>query len=120
MTRMRRVITWNMMTLDGFFEGPNKWEIDWHEYVWGEELAQLAIEQCKEVGVLLFGRTTYEGMASYWPTATGEGETTDFMNSVPKVVFSNTLEKADWDNTRLIKGDAVEEVRRLKDGSGKD
>src|SRR5204863_5935710 len=86
---MRKVITWNMMTLDGFFEGPNKWEIDWHEYVWGSELEQLAIEQSREVGALLFGRVTYEGMASYWATATGEtGEIADFMNSVPKIVFS--------------------------------
>jgi hypothetical protein len=41
---MRKVILWNMMTLDGFFEGPKSWDIDWHEYVWGEELEQLSVQ----------------------------------------------------------------------------
>ena len=71
--------------------------------------------------MLLFGRVTYEGMAGYWPTATGEpGDIADFMNAVPKVVFSRTLEKAEWNNTRLVKGDAAEEVARLKEGAVKD
>src|ERR1043166_6694318 len=109
---MRRLITWNMMTLDGFFEGPNKWEIDWHEYVWNDELAQMSSDQSKEVGVLLFGRVTYEGMAAYWGTATDE--TAEFINAVPKMVFSRTLENAGGNNTRLVKGEAEAEVRSLK------
>jgi dihydrofolate reductase len=63
---MRKVIVWNMVTLDGYFEGPKPWEIDWHESVWGEELERFSLDQAKEVGALLFGRVTYEGMASYW------------------------------------------------------
>src|SRR5439155_870588 len=50
---MRKLIMWNMVTLDGFFEGPKSWDIDWHEYVWGDELEQLSIEQSKSVGMLL-------------------------------------------------------------------
>jgi dihydrofolate reductase len=115
---MRRVIVWNMVTLDGYFEGPKPWEIDWHEYVWGEEMERLSLDQAQEVGALLFGRKTYEGMAGYWQTATGD--VAEFMNSVPKVVFSNTLETAEWSNTRLVKGKADEEVARLKQESGKD
>jgi dihydrofolate reductase len=107
-----------MVTLDGFFEGPAKWEIDWFEYVWGDELEQLSLEQAKSVGTLLFGRVTYEGMAAYWTTATGR--IADFMNSVPKVVFSRTLDTATWSNTRLVKADAVDEVARLKQQPGKD
>jgi dihydrofolate reductase len=114
---MRKVIVWNMMTLDGYFEGPKPWDIDWHEYVWGEELQRFSLEQAQEVGTLLFGRKTYEGMAGHWPTA--KGETAEFMNSIPKVVFSNTLETAEWNNTRLVK-DAEEEVARLKQEPGKD
>lgn len=109
---------WNMVTLDGFFEGPKSWEIDWHEYVWGPELEQFAIDQSKSIGMLLFGRVTYEGMAGYWTTATGE--IADFMNSIPKVVFSRTLERAAWNNTRLVKANAEEEVARLKQHPGKD
>jgi len=115
---MRKVIMWNMMTLDGFFEGPKSWDIDWHEYVWGEELEQLSIEQLKSTGALLFGRVTYQGMAGYWTSATGE--VADFMNNLPKVVFSRTLDRADWHNTRLVKGNAEEEVPKLKQQPGKD
>jgi len=107
-----------MVTLDGYFEGPKPWEIDWHEYVWDEELERFSLDQAREVGALLFGRKTYEGMAGYWSTATGE--IAEFMNSIPKVVFSNTLETIGWSNTRLMKGSAEEEVARLKREPGKD
>lgn len=115
---MRRVIMWNMVTLDGFFEGPKSWDIDWHEYVWGDELEQFSLEQSKSIGMLLFGRVTYQGMAGYWSTA--KGETADFMNTVPKAVFSRTLERADWSNTRLVKSNAEEEVVKMKQQPGKD
>jgi dihydrofolate reductase len=115
---MRKVIMWNMVTLDGFFEGPESWEIDWHEYAWGEELEQFSLEQSRSADMLLFGRVTYLGMANYWSTA--EGEIADFMNGIPKVVFSRTLEKAEWNNTRLVKANADEEVARLKQQPGKD
>ncbi len=115
---MRKVIMWNMVTLDGFFEGPTSWEIDWHEDVWGDELEQFSLEQSKSIGMLLFGRVTYQGMAAYWQSATGE--IAKFMNKVPKVVFSRTLEKAEWNNTRLVKENADEEVANMKRLSGKD
>ena len=115
---MRKLIMWNLMTLDGFFEGTKSWDIDWHEYVWGDELEQLSIDQLKSIGTLLFGRVTYEGMASYWISAAGE--VADFMNSIPKLVFSRTMQKADWNNSRLVKGNAVDEVVELKRQPGKD
>jgi dihydrofolate reductase len=115
---MRKVIMWNMVTLDGFFEGAKSWEIDWHDYAWGDELEQFSIEQSKSADMLLFGRVTYEGMAGYWSSA--QGEIADFMNNVPKVVFSRTLEKAEWNNTRLVKAQAEEEVTKLKQQPGKD
>ena len=64
---MARLIMWNLMTLDGFVEGPNR-DISWHEDVWGEELEQLSTEQLNAAGGLMFGRVTYELMANYWPT----------------------------------------------------
>ncbi len=115
---MRRLIMWNMVTLDGFFEGPKAWEIDWHEYTWGEELEQFSLDQLQSVGMLLFGRVTYEGMAAYWTSAAGD--IADFMNTVSKVVFSRTLKRADWNNTRLVNGSAEEEVAKLKQQPGKD
>jgi dihydrofolate reductase len=115
---MRKVIMWNMVSLDGFFEGAKSWEIDWHEYTWGEELEQFSIEQSKSAAMLLFGRVTYLGMAQYWSSE--QGEIADFMNNIPKVVFSRTLEKAEWNNTRLVKANAEAEVAQLKQQPGKD
>ena len=86
---MRRLIMWNMVTLDGFFEGSKPWDIAWHELGWGEELERLSVEQTSAADALLFGRVTYEGMAAYWPSA--KGEVADIMNAIPKIVFSKTL-----------------------------
>ena len=74
--------------------------------------------QLRAAGALIFGRVTYEGMAAHWTKATGE--IADGMNAIPKVVFSRTLERADWNNTRLVRGDAVNEVRKLKEEAGGD
>ena len=115
---MRELVMWNLMTLDGFFEGTEPWSIDFHEEVWGEELESFSIEQAKSIGALLFGRRTYEGMAKYWQSAAGE--IADFMNSVPKVVFSRTLASADWANSRLVREGAAAEVAALKRTPGKD
>lgn len=115
---MRRLVVWNMMTLDGYFEGRTAWDLDFHETVWGDELEAFSLEQMEEVGTLLFGRRTYEGMADYWSKATGE--IAEGMNAIEKAVASRTLEAADWNNTRLLKGDAVESVKVLKAEAGKD
>src|SRR5271170_7931076 len=109
---MSRLIMWNLITLDGFFDGAQNWALDWHQYVCGEELEQFAIEQLRSAGMLLFGRVTYEGMAAYWQSA--QGEVAVFMNNLPKVVFSRTLDWAEWKNTKLVKGDVASEVRELK------
>lgn len=115
---MRKLIMWNLVTLDGFFEGPGRGQIDWFEAVWGEELERFSLEQLTSADLLLFGRVTYEGMVSYWPAATGE--IAEMMNGVSKVVFSRTLEKADWQNTQLVKTNPVERVTELQQQPGKD
>jgi len=115
---MRRLIMWNLVSLDGFFEGAKSWDLGWHESVWGDELERLSIDQLKSADMLLFGRVTYEGMAGYWSSA--KGEIADRMNNIRKVVFSRTLEKASWNNTKLVKGNAAEEVAKLKEQNGKD
>ncbi len=114
---MRKIIMWNMVTLDGYFEGTNKWDIDFHSAGWGKDLEELSLEQLSGADLLLFGRITYEGMASYWPSATEE--VAELMNAIPKVVFSRTLERADWNNTRIAR-DAESEVAQLRTQDGKD
>jgi dihydrofolate reductase len=118
---MRKLIVFNMVSLDGFFvdsKGDMSWahkhDAEWNAFVSGNASGS---------GVLVFGRITYELMASYWPTpmalqnspAVAKG-----MNDMPKIVFSRTLDKASWNNTKLVKGDLAAEVRKLKKGPGPD
>jgi dihydrofolate reductase len=117
---MRKLIFFMLTTLDGFYEGPNK-EIDWHNV--DEEFNEFAIEQLNSVDVLLFGRVTYELMASYWPTpaaTTNDPIVADKMNGLPKIVFSKTLSSVEWQNTRLVKENIAEEISKLKQQPGKD
>ena len=117
MAQPRQLIMWNLVTLDGLFEGAKKWDLAFHELVWGDELEQLSSEQLASADTLIFGRVTYEGMASYWPTA--EDAVASTMNAIGKIVFSRTLDKAEWNNTRLVKGKAEDELRALKQRPGK-
>jgi dihydrofolate reductase len=113
---MRKVIVSNVMSLDGFFEGPSK-KLDW--FAPDEEFFEYARKLLRSVDTILFGRTTYEHMAGYWPNAPAD-EIADKMNHLPKVVFSRTLHAADWGNSRLVRGDAAEEVAKLKQMPGED
>jgi dihydrofolate reductase len=115
---VRKLILWDLISLDGFFEGGKPWDLEWHNYVWGDELERFSLAQLETAGRLLFGRLTYLGMADYWPTA--EGDVAEAMNSIPKTVFSKTLERAAWVNTRLVKEEAFGEIERLKRETGKD
>lgn len=95
------------------FEAPGH-DIGW--FVFEEELDAYIRETQFEAGTLLFGRTTYELMAAYWPSS--RDHIAAFMNGVEKYVFSRTLRSADWNNTTLVSGDAADEVRRLKEREG--
>jgi len=115
---VRNLYMWNVVTLDGYFES-KPWGLEFHEQVWGEELERFSLDQMATADTLLFGRATYEGMASYWPTST-EQPTADRMNEIAKTVFSRTLDRAEWNNTRLVRGPAEVEVARLKQQEGGD
>jgi dihydrofolate reductase len=117
---MRKVIFFMLTSLDGYFEGPDR-DINWHNV--DDEFNEFAVQQTGEFGALLFGRVTYELMASYWPTEAAKRDdpiVAGLMNSLPKVVFSKTLQKVDWENTRLVKDNFVESVSKLKQEAGKD
>ena len=117
---MRKVFLFMMVTLDGFFEGPNQ-DISWHNV--DEEFNEFAIQQLDELDTLLFGRVTYEGMASYWPTPSAKEDdpiVADKMNTISKIVFSKTLDKAEWNNSRLVKKHVAEEVSQMKQLQGRD
>jgi len=111
---VRKLIVSNVMSLDGFFEGPNK-KFDF--FAPDEEFFDYAKGLLRTVDTILFGRTTYEHMAGYWPSAPRD-EIADFMNNLPKVVVSRTLRKVEWNNSRLIQGDVTEEISKLKQAPG--
>jgi len=116
---MRKLVVFNQVTLDGYFAdmtGDMSWahkqDPEWNAFI---------ADNASGGGVLVFGRVTYEMMASYWPTpqamkdlpAVAEG-----INRSPKVVFSRTLDKASWQNTKLVKSGMSEEIRKMKKESG--
>ncbi|MDX3978060.1 dihydrofolate reductase family protein [Shinella sp.] len=109
---MAKVIVWNLVTLDGFFEGEKKWDLDFHNRAWGPELEKLSSEFGESAGLLVFGRVTYEGMKAYWTTAEGEAEVKTYMNALPKLVASRTITASDWNNTEVTTDIAGEITRR--------
>jgi dihydrofolate reductase len=118
---VRRLIVFNHISLDGFFTGSNG-DFSWaHAGSDDPEFSSFVAENASGDGELLFGRVTYQLMASYWPSpmaAQTMPEVASAMNRMPKVVFSRTLHQAEWNNTRLITGDPASEVRKLKQESG--
>lgn len=117
---MRKLFTFNMISLDGFFEGPYQ-DLSWHTT--DDEFNQFAIEQTSNVDVILFGRVTYQLMARFWPTVEALRDDpiiADLMNRLPKIVFSKTLHSATWNNTRLVREHIEEEITALKQQPGKE
>jgi len=110
------------VSLDGFIEDSHH-SLEW--VIIERELHQFINDQQAGIGAHLYGRRMYEIMSAYWPTADQDPNATDFTlewqqiwMAMPKIVFSKTLNKVEW-NSRLVKDDAVEEVRRLKAQTGK-
>lgn len=112
--------SFTFLTLNGFYKGANE-DISWHRH--GEEESEFAAEGAGSDSILVFGRVTYQMMAGYWPTPMALEQNPAVaagMNRSEKIVFSRTLQKAEWANTRVVKDDLVEEIRRLKAQAGKD
>lgn len=118
---MRKVIAHSFVTLDGFMAGPQG-EIDWNEPYFDEEMASYVGEEFATVGTILFGRVTYQLFVQYWPTQGVKDDPifAEKMNTLPKIVFSRTLESVTWQNSRLVKENVAEEIHALKRQDGKD
>jgi dihydrofolate reductase len=112
---MPKLVTYNMVSLDAYFADANG-DMSW-AHKKDPEWQAFVSENASGGGQLLFGRVTYDLMASFWPTpfaAQSNPIVVERMNSLPKFVFSRTLDKASWNNTTLVKGDLTTEVRKLK------
>ncbi|WP_330442229.1 dihydrofolate reductase family protein [Flavobacterium sp. C4GT6] len=117
---MRKLTMYNFITLNGFYKGINE-DIRWHRH--GSEEEGFSQDSLQHKNTLVFGRVTYQMMASYWPTAMAMEsmpEVAKGMNSAEKIVFSNTLTQTDWQNTKILTGDIIETMRNLKQQSGND
>jgi len=117
---MRKLSVFEFTSLNGFFKGHGD-DISWHRH--GEEEGKYSEEVLKAGNTLLFGRVTYEMMAGYWPTpmaAEHNPVVAVGMNKADKIVFSKTLKKVGWNNTKLIKENIVDEIRKMKALPGAD
>ena len=110
---MRNIMVTEFVSLDGVMENPG-----WTFPYWNDEIANFKGEESNSSDALLLGRVTYEGFAAAWPQSTDEGA--DYFNNVRKYVVSTTLDKAEWNNSTLIKDNVVEEIAKLKQQDGKD
>ena len=118
---MAKVTVFNSVTLDGYFTDPtgdmswaHKNDPEWNEFTAGNARGD---------GTLLFGRKTYEMMAGFWPSAQAREmfpEVSAAMNRQPKVVVSKTLDKVEWNNTRIVRGGLAGEVRQMKQNGNSD
>jgi dihydrofolate reductase len=125
---MRKLVVIDFLSLDGVMQAPGQpeedteggfkhggWAVPYHD----EGLAESVAARMAATDAYLFGRKTYENFAAYWPTAPREIPFTDHLNNTTKYVVSKTLKKPEWNNTSVLDGDVVEDVRRLKGQSGK-
>jgi dihydrofolate reductase len=113
---MRKTFLFMMVSLDGYFEGTNH-DLSWHNV--DQEFIEFADKQLDEADTLIFGRTTYEMMASYWPNEPADDSTAVRMNALEKVVFSHSELEVDWENT-TASTDLVATMNELKVQPGKD
>jgi dihydrofolate reductase len=113
---MGKLLVTEFMTLDGIMEAPEKWSFPF----WNDEAAKFKRDELFATGALLLGRVTYETFAAAWPSRTDKEGFADRMNSLPKYVVSTTLNEVTWNNSRLIKGNVVNEIIRLKQQPGQD
>jgi len=118
---MRKVVAAPFVSLDGFMAGPNG-ELEWNEPYFDEEMTGYLHEHFSSLDTLLFGRVTYQWFAHFWPNQGVEldPDHAGMMNSLPKIVFSKTLEKAEWNNSRIVREHIPEEIARLKAQPGQD
>jgi dihydrofolate reductase len=108
---MRPVVVQMGVTLDGFLHGAKGYE-DWGLPPEEDDVVAWKVASLREADVHIMGRTTYEAMASVWPATTGVYA--DVMNEIPKVVFSRTLTRADWPESRIATGELADDIGRLK------
>jgi dihydrofolate reductase len=117
---MGRIVVTEFVSLDGVMEAPGgddnfkrgQWTFEFDR---GDEGNKFKLDEVFEAEAQLLGRRTYEGFAAAWPSREDEYGFSERMNTMPKYVFSSTLETADWENTTILSGDFATEIGKLRD-----
>jgi dihydrofolate reductase len=121
---MRKIFVTEFVSLDGVMEDPGGAEKfvhgGWTMPYWSDEICKFKFDELLASDALLLGRVTYQGFAAAWPSRTDEAGFAQRMNSLPKYVVSTTLDKAEWNNSHLVKGNIAKEVSKLKQQPGQD
>jgi dihydrofolate reductase len=114
------------VTLDGFIAGPNG-EMDWVTSIYDDAMGNYEDELVSNADTLLLGRVTYQSFASAWPkvpenpsVSEGEKQYARKLNAMQKIVFSKTLDKAEWNNSTVKREVIPEEIEKIKQVAGKD
>jgi dihydrofolate reductase len=121
---MRKIIVFNRVSIDGFFAGPNG---ESHEWFINDPKVDKAAHEMMNPDTILFGRETYEIFEDFWPGQLKDKDapkelknTARELNGMTKLVFSRRLKKVSWENSELMHGDLIKEVKKLKHGKGAD
>lgn len=121
---MRKIIVFNLVSVDGYFAGPNG-EIDWHNV--DDEFNKFAVEQTAKFGAIIFGRVTYQLFEDFWPKALKDPKTSKDdliiaknIDEIEKIVFSKTLKKVTWNNSKLFNRIDPIEIKKWKQKKGGD
>lgn len=121
---MRDIVVSEFISLDGVIEDPGGAESfehgGWTFRFPGQEMYAFKLEEVMAADTLLLGRVTYEGFAAAWPGRSDEAGFADKFNGMEKVVVSTTLERADWNNSTIVRDDVVARLRALKETEGGD
>jgi dihydrofolate reductase len=112
---MRKIVAGLFVALDGVMEAPEKWHFPYYN----DQMGHAVGAQMAAADTLLLGRRTYQEFATHWPHQGTDVPFAAYMNDIPKLVVSTTLQTLEWQNSTLIRGDVAQELRRLKQEPGK-
>jgi dihydrofolate reductase len=112
---MRKIVAGLFISLDGVVEAPENWQMPY----FNDEMGEVVGSNMDAADTMLLGRRTYQEFADFWPNQSSDEQFADQINSIPKLVASTTLDRVDWQNSTVIRGNVAEELAKLKEQPGK-
>jgi dihydrofolate reductase len=121
---MRKLKLQVQISVDGFIAGPNG-EMDWMTWNWDDKIKNYVTELTDSIDTIILGRKMAGGFVGHWTSVVANPDDPSYpfaklMVDIPKIVFSKTLDKSEWENTTIAKGELADEIKKLKNQQGKD